>query len=85
MNSDVMQVIDQRQHTHGEFTVQGTWAQELKHLMRDTPNFSSLPGHQQEALEMIATKISRILHGDTAHVDTWADIGGYALLGRPNE
>ena len=38
------------------------------------------PVHR-EALDMIASKIARILSGDATHVDHWVDIGGYAELG----
>jgi len=34
---------------------------------------------QREALEMICTKISRIIVGDCSHVDHWNDLAGYAL------
>lgn len=37
------------------------------------------PG-QTEALEMIATKIGRILTGNPNNEDSWRDIAGYATL-----
>ena len=35
---------------------------------------------QQEAMEMIAHKIGRILNGDPNWIDSWHDIAGYAKL-----
>lgn len=33
-----------------------------------------------EALDMIASKLSRVICGDPDTADHWADIGGYAML-----
>jgi hypothetical protein len=35
---------------------------------------------QLQALDMIATKISRIVNGNPNHTDSWTDIAGYATL-----
>jgi hypothetical protein len=35
---------------------------------------------QRESLDMIATKIARIVCGDPDELDSWVDIGGYAEL-----
>lgn len=35
---------------------------------------------QEDALMMIAVKISRILNGDPDYADNWRDISGYATL-----
>jgi hypothetical protein len=35
---------------------------------------------QWEALEMIASKMSRIVNGNPDKVDNWHDIAGYATL-----
>lgn len=39
-----------------------------------------LSSDKQEALEMIAHKIGRILNGDPNYKDSWTDIAGYAQL-----
>ena len=39
-----------------------------------------LADDQSEALDMIMTKIARVINGDANHVDTWNDIAGYATL-----
>jgi len=43
-------------------------------------DWHELDADQQEALEMIAHKIARILNGDPNYVDSWVDIAGYAKL-----
>lgn len=54
--------------------------QNLKSVMRDTPNWECLKPSQREALEMIQHKIGRILNGDPDYDDNWVDISGYATL-----
>lgn len=39
-----------------------------------------LASDQQEALDMIAHKIGRIVNGDPDYADSWVDIAGYAKL-----
>jgi hypothetical protein len=48
--------------------------------MRGTDNWSRLQPDQQEALEMIAHKVGRILNGDPNYHDSWHDIVGYTKL-----
>lgn len=35
---------------------------------------------QREAVDLICTKLSRILSGGNSHIDNWHDIAGYATL-----
>jgi hypothetical protein len=55
-------------------------AQILKQTIRQAPNWKSLRVDQRESLERFCTKMSRILHGDPNHADSWHDIAGYATL-----
>jgi hypothetical protein len=48
--------------------------------MRSTPGWANMPDDAKESLDMIATKIGRILYGDPNHHDSWHDIAGYAKL-----
>ncbi len=41
---------------------------------------SPLSATQRESLDLIATKIARILSGDPNHEDHWLDIEGYARI-----
>ena len=75
-----MTIIDERQKTHGDYyRVAGT-AQELKDVLRRGKNWKTLDDTQRETLEMIASKIGRILSGNPHEVDHWRDIAGYATL-----
>jgi hypothetical protein len=73
-------ILDERQKTHGDFYLTAMIAQELKVVMRRGKNWSEMDDTEREALEMIATKIGRILSGYPHEVDHWRDIAGYATL-----
>lgn len=75
-------ILVEREKTHGVYAVQATWAQDMKADLRRPSGWRKLEAGQRESLEMIATKIARILHGDPKHEDSWADIAGYAKLGQ---
>ena len=75
-----MTIIDERQKTHGDFYRNAMMAQELKDVMRRGKNWKTLDDTQRETLEMIATKIGRILSGNPHEVDHWRDIAGYSTL-----
>lgn len=74
-----------RAATHGNFNLQGSFAAVVKRMARESPNYSELEPRQGEALDMMITKIARILYGDAQHRDHWVDIQGYAKLGEPND
>lgn len=78
MNAD--QVIMERRNTHGPFQSQFQFAQSLKVFLRDQPKWGELSSVQREVMEMLATKMSRLLHGDNNEADHWRDIAGYARL-----
>lgn len=70
----------QRNARYGNFLDQANVSCGLKLVMKNTRNWNRLRPDQQEALEMIAVKISRILMGDPDYIDNWHDIEGYARL-----
>lgn len=75
-------LLAEREATHGSFKVQGSFAQKLKQLIHEgMSDFHKLEPDQIESLEMICTKISRIVHGNPMEPDHWDDIAGYAKLG----
>jgi hypothetical protein len=43
-------------------------------------NWFNLNYDQREALDMICSKMARIMNGDPNYVDSWEDIAGYATL-----
>ena len=74
-------IIAQRRNTHGPFGPQFEFAQSLKSLFRSAPGWEELNPVLKEVLEMEATKLSRILHGNSSEPDHFADLAGYARLG----
>jgi Domain of unknown function (DUF6378) len=77
---ELTKILADRRATHGEFVDNAQVAQALKVVMRGRPGWSRLSSVQQEALDLIVLKISRILSGDAGHSDHWLDIAGYAQL-----
>jgi hypothetical protein len=78
MNID--DVLRSKDHSHGNFGDTAAMSQTLKAIMRRGKNWESLPAPSKEALEMIATKVSRILNGDASDPEHWNDVAGYARL-----
>ena len=79
--TDIKDVLEERANSHGDFSFVATVAQELKHTLR-LAAYASLEPWQTEALDMIASKIARILAGNADEPDHWLDIEGYARLAR---
>jgi hypothetical protein len=73
-------ILNERHKTHGDYYHNAATAQALKDEMRRGMNWKSLDDMQRETLEMVATKIGRILSGDPHEPDHWKDIAGYAQL-----
>lgn len=75
-------ILDARGKQYGTFVTHAFITQKLKSLMIEHANSHNvtLEVDQQEALEMIAHKIGRIVNGNPNYVDSWADIAGYAQL-----
>ena len=76
-----MKVLNERQSTHGDFSCVASVAQELKKTIAEFAPAEMLPQHR-EALDLICTKVARIVCGDPCEEDHWVDIAGYAELGR---
>ena len=74
-----MNVLEERAKTHGHFCDVARSAQASK---SEIGKANHLDITQSEALDMIATKIARILHGNPNERDHWLDIEGYARLVR---
>lgn len=76
-------LIAARAQTHGAYSDKAALIQNLKDMMRASDGWDSLQPDQCESLDMIATKIGRILYGEPDVADHWNDIAGYArLIGR---
>jgi hypothetical protein len=76
----IVDVLKQREATHGDFSTKATTIQVLKNIMRGTERWRDLSFAQQESLDMIMTKVGRILHGNPNEPDHWLDIMGYTKL-----
>ena len=75
-------LLQERALQYGTFVSLAKTAQEFKSVLyRELGSRNKrLADDQAEALDMIIHKIARIINGDANHVDSWADIAGYATL-----
>lgn len=64
---------------YGDYGYMATVAQRVKEAMGARTHLSAV---QRESLDMMATKIARIVCGDPNDPDHWLDIEGYAKLAR---
>lgn len=78
--SHIEATLAQRGERYGTFEDNAAIAQGVKDQMKCSPRWDELDSDQKEALEVIASKISRILTGDPNYRDNWHDIAGYATL-----
>lgn len=75
-------LLTERKATHGDWNKQAVTADNIIASMQDTPGWKSLHPTQRQALNLIATKMSRICCGNPDEPDHWDDIAGYAFLGK---
>ena len=73
-------ILAERGKTYGDFKDGAEIIQQLKSIAHGTENWYGMEALQREALDMIFSKIGRILNGDPNHTDSWHDIIGYAKL-----
>lgn len=74
--------IGERHETHGDYTNTAQVSQHLKTTMRNARNWARLSNDKRESLDMIMTKVARIMSGEPNEPDHWLDIEGYARLAR---
>lgn len=72
--------LAERAETYGEYANACAIVQTIKNVYRRRGNWGRLNESQRESLDMIASKIARILNGDPNYSDSWHDIAGYAQL-----
>ena len=72
--------LDERGKRYGNYLRQTEISNDLRTRMMNTPGWENLEVDQEDALTMIAVKLSRILNGDPFYSDNWVDISGYATL-----
>lgn len=71
--------LQARGQKYGDYGAMATVAQKIKESMGPRAHLSAV---QRESLDLIATKIARIVCGDPNLPDNWLDIEGYAKLAR---
>lgn len=72
--------LNTRETQYGTYDTNAKLAQTIKAVFRESKKWNVLTFTQKESLELIATKISRILNGNQNNPDSWRDIAGYAGL-----
>lgn len=80
--SNVGATLDMRHNVYGSYMLNAMVAQRLKTCIGDElrNREKTLAPDQQESLDLICTKIGRIINGDPNNIDSWHDIAGYAKL-----
>lgn len=78
--TDINAVLQERGERYGTFMGNAAVAQAMKRAVH-TPTYYSMSPDQQEAIDQILSKISRIVTGNAAdYLDSWTDICGYSKL-----
>ena len=72
--------IKERTESYGDFADNATVAQLLKEAIQMETNYPNMPPYMRESLDIICSKISRMVTGDWKHADNWLDIQGFAKL-----
>ena len=80
--SPVDAILNTRASNYGTFLGLSQVTQRLKGVAHQFAgqNNKTFDADQAEALDLIFTKVGRILNGDPNHIDSWLDIAGYATL-----
>lgn len=80
---NINEILNTRAKTHGDFSEVAITAQLLKNnifiRLQQTSKYP-LNDTQRESVDMICSKLARIISGDPNEIDHWRDIAGYALL-----
>lgn len=74
------ETLNEREVTHGDYQHTAKVAEKIKTVIH--LNFPDKHGldMQKHSLDLIATKMARLLCGDINCLDSWEDIAGYANL-----
>ena len=80
MSNPISDTLDERGKRYGNYLNQTEISNDLRTRMMNTPGWEAMEVDMEDALTMIAVKLSRILNGDPFYSDNWVDIAGYAML-----
>ena len=78
--NSIKAILAERGSRYGDFGEHARITQDLKAIITSGDSAKHLRPAQEEALDMIAHKIGRIVNGDPHYLDSWVDIVGYAQL-----
>lgn len=75
----IVNILGEREKTHGDLAVTGHIAADMRNAMRSGPSWPHLPPAAQVAIDEIILKLARLASGrfDEDHL---MDIAGYAIL-----
>lgn len=73
-------LLETRQTTHGDFAENARISQYLKWVLRGSPGWDKITPVEQEVMDMICLKFSRILSGKSLERQHWEDVVGYGKL-----
>lgn len=76
----IKKILAEREKTHGSFENVAITAQEIKDAVHTGTEYYRAHPLIKESLDMIASKMARIVNGNSFHKDHWVDIVGYAQL-----
>ena len=80
MTDVIHNTLEERRNEYGSFAHVSNTTQYLKDMLRMSPSWSKLELEERESLDMICSKIARIVCGRRHQADSWKDISGYAML-----
>lgn len=79
-NKEMEKIHQERKNNYGSFKVNAAISQKLKVAIQVTPKYKDLSTTQKEGLDMVCSKLSRLLTGDCNHRDSWIDMIGFLNL-----
>lgn len=79
-HTDIKELLNERDSTHGSFIVNSRVSQKLKDVFRSEPGWEKLDIIHREAIDHICGKFGRIMAGKPTFDDHWDDIAGFAGL-----
>ena len=84
-SDQVNNLLLNRETTHGCYRTTAQISQDLKNSLRRHTEYDNMPDVCKESLDLICTKMARIVSGNSMEDDHWDDIGGYAKLPLENK
>ncbi len=74
------EILDEREPEYGSYQENADIIQRLKLVVRGHNGWHKISNDKKQSIDMICTKIGRIITGNPENQDSWDDIAGYAEL-----